>query len=275
MLAYDRDLRRFLEWLGSRRIEGLTISDLSGYPAWLTQQELAPASISRHVVSLKVFFRYLQLESVLTRESGRAARHAETLAARADGALAGRNRRAAHRAQAAAAVAAARPGDARVALRDRLPRVGAFDAASRATCISTSATASATARATSSASCRWAKRRSRRCEDYLRTRAAEAGRARRRRRRSFCCSLARRPAAPRADLGTDQALREADRLLARPEPALTAPQLRHASAGRRRRPAASARNARPRQHRHDADLHARRPLAAQEGPRGVSSAGMM
>jgi integrase/recombinase XerD len=65
VLAYDRDLRRFLEWLGGRRIEGLTISDLSGYPAWLIAQELAPASVSRHVVSLKVFFRYLQLESVL------------------------------------------------------------------------------------------------------------------------------------------------------------------------------------------------------------------
>ena len=45
---------------------GLTISELSDYPAWLTAQELAPASISRHVVSLKVFFRYLQLEGVLT-----------------------------------------------------------------------------------------------------------------------------------------------------------------------------------------------------------------
>ncbi len=55
--------------------------------------------------------------------------------------------------------------------------------------------------------------------------------------------------------------------------------LRHSFAthllGRRRRPAASARNARPRQHRHDANLHARRPLAAQEGPRGVSPAGVM
>lgn len=66
VLAYDRDLRRFLEWLGNRRIEGLSISDLAAYPAWLIEQELAPASISRHVVSLKVFFRYLQLESVLT-----------------------------------------------------------------------------------------------------------------------------------------------------------------------------------------------------------------
>jgi integrase/recombinase XerD len=67
VLAYDRDLRRFLTWLAGRRIEGLSISDLSSYPAWLTStQKLAPTSISRHVVSLKVFFRYLQLEGVLT-----------------------------------------------------------------------------------------------------------------------------------------------------------------------------------------------------------------
>jgi integrase/recombinase XerD len=63
--AYERDLERFFGWLGGRRIEGLAISDLAGYPAWLTDQDLAPASISRHVVSLKVFFKYLQLEGVL------------------------------------------------------------------------------------------------------------------------------------------------------------------------------------------------------------------
>ena len=66
VLAYDRDLRRFFVWLAGRRLEGMTISDLAAYPAWLTQQELAPASISRHVVSLKVFFRYLQLENVVS-----------------------------------------------------------------------------------------------------------------------------------------------------------------------------------------------------------------
>jgi integrase/recombinase XerD len=65
VIAYDRDMRRFLEWLGGRRIEGLAISELAGYPAWLTDQELAPASIGRHVVSLKVFFKYLQLEGIL------------------------------------------------------------------------------------------------------------------------------------------------------------------------------------------------------------------
>jgi integrase/recombinase XerD len=65
VVAYERDLRRFFEWLRGRRIAWLSISELSDYPAWLTAQSLAPASISRHVVSLKVFFRYLQLEGVL------------------------------------------------------------------------------------------------------------------------------------------------------------------------------------------------------------------
>jgi integrase/recombinase XerD len=65
VLAYERDLRRFFTWLGGRRIEGMKISDLAGYPAWLTEQEFAPASISRHLVTLKVFCRYLQLEGVL------------------------------------------------------------------------------------------------------------------------------------------------------------------------------------------------------------------
>jgi integrase/recombinase XerD len=64
--AYERDLRRFFDWLRGRRIEGLSISELSDYPAWLTTHSLAPASISRHIVSLKVFFRYLQIEGVLS-----------------------------------------------------------------------------------------------------------------------------------------------------------------------------------------------------------------
>jgi integrase/recombinase XerD len=66
VLAYERDLRRFFDWLRGRRIEGLSISELAEYPASLNAQDFAPASISRHVVSLKMFFRYLQLEGVLT-----------------------------------------------------------------------------------------------------------------------------------------------------------------------------------------------------------------
>src|SRR5271157_3033588 len=60
--AYRRDLTRFFLWLGGRNLVELSISDLADYVTWLSGHELAPASIARHIVSLKVFFRYLQLE---------------------------------------------------------------------------------------------------------------------------------------------------------------------------------------------------------------------
>ncbi|WP_442484879.1 site-specific tyrosine recombinase XerD [Aeoliella sp. SH292] len=64
--AYGRDLERLILWLGGRRLGGLSVAELAGYPAWLREQGLASTSVSRHVVSLKVFFKYLQLEGVLT-----------------------------------------------------------------------------------------------------------------------------------------------------------------------------------------------------------------
>ena len=63
--AYRRDLRRFFEWLDGRSIPALSIRDLADYTTWLHGQELGPATLARHIVSLKVFFRYLQLEGVL------------------------------------------------------------------------------------------------------------------------------------------------------------------------------------------------------------------
>ncbi len=63
--AYRRDLVRFCRWLGGRPIAGLSIRDLADYVAWLGEQNLSPATIGRHVVSLKVFFRYIQLEGEL------------------------------------------------------------------------------------------------------------------------------------------------------------------------------------------------------------------
>lgn len=64
--AYGRDLSHFVAWLAGRRLAGLTVGELAEYPAALREQGLAPTSISRHVVSLKVFFRYLQLEGVIS-----------------------------------------------------------------------------------------------------------------------------------------------------------------------------------------------------------------
>jgi integrase/recombinase XerD len=63
--AYRRDLRRFFAWLGDRSLERIAIRQLTHYPGWLQEQDLAPTSISRHVVSLKVFFKYLQLEGII------------------------------------------------------------------------------------------------------------------------------------------------------------------------------------------------------------------
>lgn len=65
VVAYQRDLKRFDQWLRSRSIPKLTIADLSNYAAWLHRQQLAPATLARHIVTLRMYFRYLQLEGVL------------------------------------------------------------------------------------------------------------------------------------------------------------------------------------------------------------------
>ena len=65
LAAYHRDLKRFFLWLNGRSIPELSIRDLADYATWLHAQSLGPATLARHLVSLRVFFRYLQLEGVL------------------------------------------------------------------------------------------------------------------------------------------------------------------------------------------------------------------
>ncbi len=67
VLAYRRDVHRLQQWLdaAAKRIPDLTIRDLSDFVAWLHRRRLAPASIARHIVALRMFFRYLQLEGIL------------------------------------------------------------------------------------------------------------------------------------------------------------------------------------------------------------------
>ena len=55
----------FLNGWGGGKLQELTIRDLGDYAGWLNGRNLAPASVARHLVSLKVFFRYLQLEGVM------------------------------------------------------------------------------------------------------------------------------------------------------------------------------------------------------------------
>jgi integrase/recombinase XerD len=63
--AYRRDLAKFCEWLGGRFVPKLSVRDLSDYMGWLQTKGLAPSSIARHMVSLKIFYRYLQLEGIV------------------------------------------------------------------------------------------------------------------------------------------------------------------------------------------------------------------
>ena len=63
--AYTRDIQRFQDWLKNRRIPELSVRDLSNFVGWLGKQNLAPSSIARHIVGLRMFFRFLQIEGVL------------------------------------------------------------------------------------------------------------------------------------------------------------------------------------------------------------------
>jgi integrase/recombinase XerD len=65
IVAYRRDIRRFQAWLAGRTIRSLKIADLSDFVAWLHTEQLAPASIARHIVALRMYIRYLQLEGVV------------------------------------------------------------------------------------------------------------------------------------------------------------------------------------------------------------------
>jgi integrase/recombinase XerD len=63
--AYRRDMEHFLAWVGQRRLTELTASSLTDYLGWLHDRRLSTASIARHIVSLRMFYRYLQLEGLV------------------------------------------------------------------------------------------------------------------------------------------------------------------------------------------------------------------
>jgi integrase/recombinase XerD len=63
--AYGRDLKKLLEWLGTTPLSHVKLADLSEFIARLQQDTLAPSSISRAIVSTRMFFKYLQLEGVI------------------------------------------------------------------------------------------------------------------------------------------------------------------------------------------------------------------
>jgi integrase/recombinase XerD len=65
VLAYGRDLDHFAHWVADGGLSDYlrpTIRELSRYISALREDGLAPPSIARHLVALKMFYRFLRLE---------------------------------------------------------------------------------------------------------------------------------------------------------------------------------------------------------------------
>ncbi len=68
LLAYNRDLTQFTTWYrvhGPDRVQQVEISLISDYLQFLHDRNYAATSIARHLVSIKMFFRYMVLEGIL------------------------------------------------------------------------------------------------------------------------------------------------------------------------------------------------------------------
>lgn len=63
--AYGRDLLKFFDWLGKRSLRKIAVGDLTDYMGSLQAADLAPSSMSRNVVAVRTFFKYLQLEGIV------------------------------------------------------------------------------------------------------------------------------------------------------------------------------------------------------------------
>lgn len=62
--AYTADIGRFMLWMNSRCVYSLNYSELTDFISVLRMEGLSAASISRHIVTVRVFFRFLQLEGL-------------------------------------------------------------------------------------------------------------------------------------------------------------------------------------------------------------------
>lgn len=66
--SYRSDLLQFTEWYrlhGPPQLRDVNLSSLTAYLQRLHERELAATTIARHLVSIKMFFRYLVLEGIL------------------------------------------------------------------------------------------------------------------------------------------------------------------------------------------------------------------
>ena len=69
LLAYGRDLERYSAWIAGGGLKDFRIPslhDFSRYLSHLREDGLIPASIARHLVALKMFYRFLRMEDRVT-----------------------------------------------------------------------------------------------------------------------------------------------------------------------------------------------------------------
>ncbi|QDT64791.1 site-specific tyrosine recombinase XerD [Calycomorphotria hydatis] len=67
--AYEADLKRFTAWFqvhGTPSLADVSLDLLTGYLDDLYAAELSTTTIARHLVSIRMFFRYLMLESIIS-----------------------------------------------------------------------------------------------------------------------------------------------------------------------------------------------------------------
>jgi integrase/recombinase XerD len=72
VLAYGRDLSRFAEWVAEGSLPDYlrpSVRELTNYLSYLRDQQLAPPSTARHLVALKMFYRFLRLEERVERNT--------------------------------------------------------------------------------------------------------------------------------------------------------------------------------------------------------------
>jgi integrase/recombinase XerD len=72
ILAYGRDLERFALWVAGGGLKDYlrpSIRELTHYLSHLRDEKLAPPSAARHLVALKMFYRFLRLEERVEQNS--------------------------------------------------------------------------------------------------------------------------------------------------------------------------------------------------------------
>ena len=63
--AYRRDLEHMKEWLKGRSPTSVSITDLTDFASFLKNKKLSATTISRHIVAIRMFYKFLQLESAI------------------------------------------------------------------------------------------------------------------------------------------------------------------------------------------------------------------